>query len=84
MAAIGPNGCYDFSHFDTTRVDSGYRVGVWGIEDTRPDIVCTMQIMELRGWPPLVFYPPLRVGTWVYHVSQPNGSVLRKEIVVER
>lgn len=81
---IGPNGCYDFSHFDTTSVDSGYRVGVWGIEDTSPGVVCTMELVELRGWPPLVFYPPLRVGTWVFRVSQPDGSVLRKEIVVEQ
>lgn len=81
---IGPDGCYDFSHFDTTSVDSGYGVSVWGIQETSPDILCTMEVMELRGWPPLVFYPPLRVGTWVFRVSQPDGSVLRKEIVVER
>ena len=80
---IGPDGCYDFSHFDTTRVDSGYRVRVWGIEDTSPDIACIMAIMELHGWPPLEFYPPLRLGTWIFLVSQPDDSVLRKEVVVQ-
>ena len=79
-SVIGDALCI-FSHFDTTRIDLvGYKVSVWGKKlrgGIRPLIWS-----EMRGHPPLEFYPPLRVGTWIFLVSQPDGSVLRKEVVV--
>ena len=80
LGGIGPYGCPVFSHFDTTRIDLvGYKVSVWGRRYTG---ICPLALSEMRGYPPLVIYPPLRVGTWIFLVSQPDGSVLRKEVVV--
>ena len=79
-APLGPTLCYVFSHFDTTRIDLvGYKVSVWGRRYTG---ICPLAVSDMRGYPPLVIYPPLRVGTWIFLVSQPDGSVLRKEVVV--
>lgn len=54
------------------------------MRDDRPDIACLFMVAEMRGYPPLVFYPPLRIGTWSFFVRQPNGAVLRREVVVRR
>ena len=83
---IGPNLCYRFSHFDTTRIDLvGYKVSLWG-EQPLGDPICPLEVRdlepELGGDEVLELYPPLRVGTWIFLVSQPDGSVLRKEAVV--
>ena len=79
---VGPTGGYGFSHFDTTRIDLvGYKVSVWGKDDLRSSIR-PLRVLRMRGSPPLLIYPPLRVGTWIFLVSQPDGSVLRKEVVV--
>ena len=43
---------------------------------------CVDIVMEIRSV--LDIYPPLRIGTWIFLVSQPDGSVLRKEVVVQR
>lgn len=81
-AAIGPDRCHLFSHFDTTRINLvGYKVSVWGRRYTG---ICPLEVSDMRGYPPLEFYPPLRAGTWIFLVSQPDGSVLRKEVVVRR
>ena len=84
------SGCEVFSHIDTTRIDLfkynlvGYKVSLWGIEI--PSDVCPGTVRYLNPeWNRdhiLEFYPPLRVGTWIFLVSQPDGSVLRKEAVV--
>ena len=83
---IGPNLCHGFSHIDTTRIDLvGYKVSLWGKQNLRSP-VCPGIVSELYPeWNRdhiLEFYPPLRVGTWIFLVSQPDGSVLRKEAVV--
>ena len=83
---IGPNLCHGFSHIDTTRIDLvGYKVSLWGKQNLRSP-VCPGEVSELSPeWNRdhiLEFYPPLRVGTWIFLVSQPDGSVLRKETVV--
>ena len=80
---IGPNLCHGFSHIDTTRIDLvGYKVSLWGKQNLRSP-VCPGIVSELYPeWNRdhiLEFYPPLRVGTWIFLVSQPDGSVLRKE-----
>ena len=81
---IGPGLCHGFSHFDTTRIDLvGYKVSVWGRHSG--GTICPGEVSELApnlGGDILEFYPPLRVGTWIFLVSQPDGSVLRKEAVV--
>ena len=90
--------CETFSHFDVTRIDlfrynqvryivsvwgkNGYIVGTGGllIDVGRP---CPGEkVIYLNQNHNLTFYPPLRVGTWIFLVSQPDGSVLRKEVVV--
>lgn len=71
-----------FSHFDTTRIEHvGYRVSVWGKERLRPGIDCP-SYRNFLGPAVLVFRPPLRPDTWIFLVSQPDGSILRKEAVV--
>ena len=79
------SGCEVFSHIDTTRIDLvGYKVSLWGRQI--PSDVCPGEVRYLNPeWNRdhiLEFYPPLRVGTWIFLVSQPDGSVLRKEAVV--
>ncbi len=75
---IGPNGCHQFSHFDVTKIDmAGYKVSVWGKEQS--GVGCFQLLIVLRHV--LEIYPPLRKGTWILLVSQPDGSVLRKEVV---
>ena len=77
----GGGSCATFSHFDTAGNDlAGYKVSVWGKQDIRPDRVCPTALSELNHT--LEFYPPLRDGTWIFLVFQPDGSVLRKEAVV--
>ena len=72
--------CEVFSHIDTTRIDLvGYKVSLWGRQI--PSDVCPGEVRYLDRTL-LEFYPPLRVGTWIFLVSQPDGSVLRKEAVV--
>ena len=90
FGSIGPQGnyefsrCHEFSHIDTTRIDPiGYRVRVWGKEDIRPNRGCAAPALRMRGTLVLEFLPPLRVGAWVFLVSQPDGSVLRKEAVIQ-
>ena len=79
------SGCEGFSHIDVTRIDLfkynlvGYKVSLWGKDsggDVCPGDVSYMSRILLE------FYPPLRVGKWIFLVSQPDGSVLRKEAVV--
>ena len=78
---IGHDGCHESSHIDTTRIDLvGYRVKVWSW--ARMHGGCVDIVMEIRSV--LDIYPPLRIGTWIFLVSQPDGSVLRKEVVVQR
>ena len=73
-------GCKGFSHIDVTRIDLvGYKVSLWG-KDSGGD-VCPGDVRYMSRIL-LEFYPPLRVGTWIFLVSQPDGSVLRKEAVV--
>ena len=75
--------CSGFSHIDTTRIDLvGYKVSVWGKQDLRRDIFCPSGVPRMDNLILLEFYPPLRDGTWIFLVSQPDGSVLRKEAVV--
>ena len=84
---IGPSLCYTFTHFDTTRIDLvGYKVSLWG-KHPLGDPPCPGEVSALipgLGGDILEIYPPLRVGTWIFLVSQPDGSVLRKEAVVRR
>ena len=76
----GPDGCHESSRIDTTRIDLvGYRVKVWS--KARMYGGCVDIVMGLRHV--LDIYPPLRIGTWIFLVSQPDGSVLRKEVVVQ-
>ncbi len=80
------SGCGMFSHIDTTRIDLvGYKVSLWGKHNLHagpcPGIVRYLN-PEWNRDHILEFYPPLRVGTWIFLVSQPDGSVLRKEAVV--
>ena len=75
------SGCRLFSHIDTTRIDLvGYKVSVWGRDSG--GTICPGTERYLNNRILLEFYPPLRVGTWIFLVSQPSGSVLRKEAVV--
>ena len=84
-AVIGGDSRYEYSHLDTTSFEfAGYRVRLWGKQDIRPDIIYRPSVEEMYGYPLLVFEPPLRVGTWIFLVSQPDGSVLRKEVVVQQ
>ena len=84
---LGGNTCYRFSHFDVKRIDQfGYNVSVWG-KELRGDIACfelsTRLVPQWGREGVLELHPPLRVGTWIFLVSQPDGSILRKEAVVE-
>ena len=74
------SGCKAFSHIDTTRIDLiGYKMSLWGKDSGGTICPGTERYMNRIL---LEFYPPLRVGTWIFLVSQPDGSVLRKEAVV--
>ena len=43
---IGPNLCYRFSHFDTTRIDLvGYKVSLWG-EQPLGDPICPGEVSD--------------------------------------
>ena len=85
---IGNNSCYMFSHFDVKRIDQfSYNVSLWGRKDLREDIFCFEAVNKLKPQTGrqgvLELHPPLRLGTWTFLVSQPDGSILRKEAVVE-
>ena len=78
---VGHNGCHEFSHFDATRIDLvGYKISIWGRVWSYD--ICTDNMVELHHT--FEIYPPLRIGTWIFLVSQPDGSVLRKEVVVQQ
>ena len=75
------SGCSTFSHIDVTRIDLvGYKVSLWG-KHNRHAGPCPGTERYLNRIL-LEFYPLLRVGTWIFLVSQPDGSILRKEAVV--
>lgn len=80
-ARIGPNGCHQFTGFETAETESRLDVTVRGTRPGGGDIVCPQNIVELRGQPLRVQAPAH--GPYTIAAHQPDGSVLTYVVNVE-
>jgi len=81
---LGPNGCYRFSHFDTTRIATNnsttLQVRLWGKVPTTPQF-CPGFSPPLRETLKL---SPVSIGNWMIQVFQPDQSYLSEGVLIGR
>jgi hypothetical protein len=76
---IGPDGCYAFSHFESTREPLQLDLTVWGQHDQAS--VCPAVMVYLGGKE--YRFVPGSMGWFKINVHQPDSSVIRDSIIVK-
>ena len=77
---IGTDGCYKFSHFETSNSDNEILIECWGKQDVSSD-VCPQVMVYLDG--EKLTYSIDGSGNYLIKIKQPDNSFLEKEIIVE-
>lgn len=77
---IGTDGCYEFSHFETSISDNKINIKCWGKQDISSE-VCPQVMVYLNG--EKLIFSINESGKYMVKVKQPDNSFLEKEIIVE-
>ena len=77
-AFIGPNLCYQFSHFETTKNSEYISIKLWGFNTGAN--VCATAISELRGKE--YKFVAEQKGIFRINVLQSNNSILKDSVLV--
>ncbi len=80
FGTIGTNGCYQFSHFNTTTEDNDIRIESWGKVDKNRNI-CPGVMVYLDD--EKLNYTIKEKGTYKIKVKQPDNKYLEKQIKIE-
>ena len=79
FGTIGSDGCFSFSHFETTRQPLQLDVTVWGQRSTAS--ACPAVMVYLDGREYKFFLGEM--GWFKINVHQPDGSVVKDSIIVK-
>ena len=79
FGTIGPDGCFSFSHFETTRQPLQLDVTVWGQRTAASAFPAVMVYLDGREYK----FALGEMGWFKINVHQPDGSVMRDSIMIK-
>ena len=79
FGTIGPDGCFSFSHFETTNESLQLDITVWG--DHQEATVCPAVMVYLDGKE--YRFVAGQMGWFKINVHQPDAAIMRDSIIVK-
>lgn len=79
FGTVGPDGCSQFSHFESTEKPLDLELTIWGKREEQT--ACPAVMVYLNGLEYKTFAG--KVGVYKISIHQPDGSILRDSVIVE-